>query len=77
MLSWLTLGLASLALALVIIGSFADHGIFVLVSATGLALAAIVHWRGLPLRIGYASLAAVLVFGAIRTFDAIQLFRGF
>jgi hypothetical protein len=61
----------------VIIGSLAEHGSFVLVSGAALALAAIVHWRGLPRRIGYASLAAVLVFGAVRTFDAIQLFRGF
>ena len=53
-----------------------DQFFFFAISAA-LALAAIVYWRGLPRAIGYASLGAVLVLGAMRTFNAVQLFRGF
>jgi len=75
--AWLALGLASLLVAGLIANVDPKDRIFVLVGAGALALAAIVHWRGLPRPIGYASFAAVLVLGTIRTFDAVQLFRGF
>lgn len=76
-LSWLALGLASLLTAGVIVGVEPDERLFVLVIVGSLALAVIVHWRGLPRAIGYASLAAVLALGTMRTVDGLQQFRWF
>ena len=75
--AWLVLGLCALMVGMVTIGAAEGDRVFVAVSAGALALAAIVYWRQLPRPIGYASLGALLVLGAARTFDGIQLFRGF
>jgi len=75
--AWLALGLSLLFSALLIVGAAADDRLFALAIAGALVLAAIAHWQGLPRLVGYACLAAVLVLGTLRTFDSVQLFRGF
>jgi hypothetical protein len=77
LLVWPAMGFGVLAAVSALLAVDERDRVFFFASAGALALAALVHWRGLPQRIGYASLGAVLLLGAVRTFDAIQLFRGF
>lgn len=76
-LVWPGMGLAVFAAVGAMLAVDERDRLFFLVCAGALAFAALVHWRGLPRQIGYASLAVVLALGALRTSDAVQLFRGF
>ena len=57
-------------LVLVSIGGLSDP-LFPIVFVIGLAVATFARWRGLPKPVGYAALAAAMLFGAIRTVLAV------
>ena len=57
-------------LALVSIGGLSDP-LFPIVFVLGLVIVAFARWRGLPRPVGYAALAAAMLFGATRTVLAV------
>jgi hypothetical protein len=76
-LAWLAV-VPAVAAVLSFLGGVAGVPTIVAIAMVGaLLVPALVRWRGLPQPIGYACFAAVLLLGTLRTFDSLQLFRGF
>lgn len=77
-LAWLSIVPALAVVALFIGGGAGLDPLPAILIVATLLVPAIVRWRGLPRVIGYASLAAVLLFGAARTLSGLpDLVRGF
>jgi lysylphosphatidylglycerol synthetase-like protein (DUF2156 family) len=77
-LAWLALVPAVAAVVLFVGGVAGLDPLTAIVIVAVLLVPAVVRWRGLPLAIGYASLAAVLLLGAARTLSGLpELLAGF
>lgn len=76
--AWLALVPAVMTVVLFVGGGAGLDPLPAIAIAAALLVPAIVRWRALPQAIGYASLAAVLLFGAARTLSGLpDLVRGF
>ena len=76
--AWLALVPVVAALALFIGGGAGLDPLLAIVIVAALLVPAMVLWRGLPRAIGYASLAVVLLLGAVRTLSGLpSLVAGF
>lgn len=70
-------GAIAAVLVLVSVAGIADP-LFAAVFVTGLVVATVTRWRGLPALVGYAALGATVLMGAIRTIGAVpQILAGF
>jgi lysylphosphatidylglycerol synthetase-like protein (DUF2156 family) len=77
-LAWVSLVLALLVVVLFVGGAAGLEPPLTILIVAAVLVPAVVHWRRLPRAIGYASIAAVLLFGAARTLGGLSdLVRGF
>lgn len=77
-LAWLSLVPALAVVALFVGGGAGLEPPLAILIVAAILVPAVVLWRGLPRAIGYASIAAMLLFGAARTLSGLpDLVRGF